>query len=122
MVMAGLEKKELFIQTTKAILIIILASVFVKEYELIAIVSLFIIFMLFVNFMQLYYIKKEINITPFSTDLLLLVMISIPVLYYSILQDYTFEWYHFILIPIASYAVYIFVFYKRLIKILSELK
>lgn len=122
MVMAGLEKKELFIQTTKAILIIILASVFVKEYELIAIVSLFIIFMLFVNVMQLYYIKKEINITPFSTDLLLLVMISIPMLYYSILQDYTFEWYHFILIPIASYVVYILVFYKRLIKILSELK
>lgn len=122
MVMAGLEKKELFIQTIKAILIIILASIFVKEYELIAIVSLFIIFMLYVNVMQLYYIKQEINITPFSSDLLLLVVISIPVLYYSIVQDYTFDWYHYILIPIVSYIIYIVVFCKRLVKIISELK
>ena len=72
--------------------------------------------------MQLYYIKQEINITPFSSDLLLLVVISIPVLYYSIVQDYTFDWYHYILIPIVSYIIYIVVFYKRLVKIISELK
>ena len=34
MIMAGLERKELLIQTTKAILITFLAVLFTKEYEL----------------------------------------------------------------------------------------
>jgi len=122
MVMAGLEKKELVLQTIKAVLIIVLASVFVKEYELKAIVSLFIVFMLFVNIMQLFHIKREINISPFSGDLLLLVVISVPLLYFSIWQEYIFDWYHFIVIPIIFYIVYFSVFYFRIIKIIKEIK
>ena len=62
MIMAGLEKKELLIQTTKAILITLLALSFTKEYGLLAIVTLFIVFTLFVNIFQLFFIRKEINI------------------------------------------------------------
>ena len=122
MVMAGLEKKELVLQTFKAILITLLAIIFVKQYELIAIVTLFIFFMLIVNVVQLIYIIKEIKISPFSKELLLLIIVSIPCLYFAIKQEYVFEFYHFILIPIVIYILYCSIFYFQIKKFYKELR
>jgi len=122
MVMAGMEKKELVLQTVKAVFITILAVIFVKQYELIAIVTLFISFMLIVNIVQLFYIKKEINISPFSKDMFFLIILSVPCLIFAINQDYIFEMYHYILIPILIYILYFSLFYFQIKNIYQELK
>ena len=77
MIMAGFEKKELQLQTIKAVLITGLAFAFVSEHKILAIVSLYVIFKLFINVSQLIYIKKHINISPFSKELVVLFLLAI---------------------------------------------
>ena len=122
MIMAGLEKKELKLQTIKAILITILAVVLVKQYELIAIVSLFIIFMLFINISQLIYIKKRINISPFSNELLKLIIIVIPLMVFSAIQEFSFTYLEFILIPVVLYLMFIVLFFKQIKHIITIIR
>ena len=114
MVMAGLEKKELVIQTAKAILITVLALLFTKEYGLLSIVTLFIVFTLFINIFQLFFINKEININPFSKNLFFLIILSIPLFYYAINNDNQFNIYQVFWVPIILYLTYILVFYKSI--------
>lgn len=122
MVMAGLEQKEIELQSVKAVLIIILALIFVRKYELLAIVSLYIVFILFVNIIQLFLIYIKMNISPFSRDLLLLIIISIPCFYFAIKQEYIFEFHHFILIPMFIYILYCSIFYFQIKKFYKELR
>ena len=58
MIMAGLEDKELKIQTIKAVLIIIFVFYLIDIYGLISMVILFVTFMFYINIAQLYLIKK----------------------------------------------------------------
>ena len=114
MIMAGLEKKELLIQTIKAVLITPLALFFTKEYGLLAIVSLFIIFTLFVNIFQLFFINKDININPFSKNLFFLIALSVPLFYYAIINDNQFNIYQVLWIPFVIYLIYFLMFYKSI--------
>ena len=66
MIMAGLEDKELKIQTIKAVLIIISAFYLIDIYGLISMVILFVVFMFYINIAQLYVINKYLQISPFS--------------------------------------------------------
>ena len=59
MTMAGIEKKELLIQTIRGTLSILLALIFIEEYKLGAVVILIIFSMIFVAIAQLISIKKE---------------------------------------------------------------
>ena len=122
MIMAGLEKRELQIQSVKAILITVLALLFTNKFGLSAIVSLFIFFMFFVNVLQLIFIKKHINISPFSNDLYLLILISIPLGYFAISYNFDFRLYHYFLIPIFVYLLYGVVFIKQIIAAYKENK
>ena len=123
MIMAGLEKKELKLQTIKAILITILAVILVSKYELDAIVSLYIIFMLFINISQLIYIKRNINISPFSYDLYKLLFVSIPLIYLAIFhKDYTFSIMEILSISISLYLFYMILFFKKIKEIISLVK
>ena len=54
MIMAGLEKKELFIQLLKGILITFFAMFFIKGHGLFAVVILFVVFSFLVNVLQLF--------------------------------------------------------------------
>ncbi len=121
MVMAGLEKQELALQSIKAVSIISLALLFVKKYELLAIVSLYIISMIFVNIIQLVHIYKKINISPFSKELLYLILVSVPVIWFSIDQNYGFQFYHYFIIAISVYLMYFSIMYYPLKKIINEL-
>jgi len=121
MVMAGLEQKELELQSIKTVLIISLALLFVKKYELLAIVSLYIIFMIFVNIIQLFHIYKKINISPFSKELLYLILVSVPVIWFSIDQNYGFQFYHYFIISISVYLMYFSIMYYPLKQIIKEL-
>ena len=122
MIMAGLEKKELKLQTIQVILITVLAFVLVRKYEMIAIVSLYVIFTLFINISQLIYIKKNLNISPFSSDLLKLFALTIIGMYFAITQEYVFELIHFILIPIGVYLSYFLLMFNPIKSLIKELK
>jgi len=122
MIMAGMEKKELSIQLIRGVLSFALALVLIREYELVAVVTLFIIFTIYVGAAQLISIKKEINISPFSKELLFLVIISLPIIWFSITQNYSFQFYHFIIVPIGLYLLYFSIFYKRIFNLYKELK
>lgn len=122
MIMAGLEKKQLMLQTIKAILITGLAFVLVSKYEMIAIISLYVISTLVVNIFQLIYIKKSLSVSPFSFDLLKLLGLTIIGMYFAVNQQYVFELVHFILIPIGMYLLYFLLMLKSIKNIIKKLK
>ena len=122
MIMAGMERKELIIQIIKSIAIVVFACIFIPEYKLIAVVTIFISLMLFENMMKLIYLKKEINLSPYSSELFLLIVVSIPIVFFAINHQITFSLYHYILVPIIVYLFYFAVFYKRLKQIYLEIK
>ena len=122
MIMAGLEKKELKLQTIKAILITSLAFLFVHKYGMMAIVLLYVIFMLFINISQLIYIQKHLNISPFSSDLIKLFFLTILCMYFAIIQDYVFSLVHFIIIPFSVYLLYFLLMWSPLKKLIKELR
>lgn len=121
MVMAGLEQKELEIQSIRAVLIIPLALLFVKKYELLAIVTLYIISIISVNIVQLFHIYKKTNISPYSKELLYLILVSVPIIWFSIDQNYSFQLYHYFFISISVYLMYLLIMYYPLKKIIKEL-
>ena len=122
MIMAGMERKELIIQIIKSISVVVFACIFIPQYQLTAVVTIFISLMLFENIMQLIYLKKEINLSPYSSELLLLILLSIPIIFFAINHQITFDFYHYILLPIIIYLFYFVVFYKRLKQIYLEIK
>ena len=122
MIMAGIEKKELIIQAVRGVLTILFALAFIQKYALLAAVILFISSMMFVTIAQLFFIKKEINISPFSLDLILLILLSIPFVYFSVTHQTEIKIYHYILAPIIVYLTYFLVFYNRLRQLYFEIK
>ena len=122
MVMAGLEQKELELQFVKAFFIIILTLIFIEKYKLLAVVILYVVFMLFVNIIQLFYIYKRIKISPFSKELLNLILVSFPLIWVSISQDYKFQFYHYFIIPVALYLFFGVIFAKRIKLTLKEIR
>ena len=106
MIMAGLEKENLFIQIVRAVFIISLSLFLIPSYGMISIVVLYVIFMLFVNLSQLIYIKQRINISPFSEQLVMLLVFAIISMYFAVNQDYIFGPVHFFLIPMGVYGLY----------------
>ena len=115
-------KKELKIQTINTIIIITFATLFIQEYELLAVVSLFIGSSLFINFSQLYYIIKNIKISPFSKDLFWLYLLSVLLIYYAINYDIVLSIYHYFIIPIVIYFLYSVIFYKQILHIFKKIK
>jgi O-antigen/teichoic acid export membrane protein len=122
MIMAGLEKKALQIQFVRGFLVFLLSFLFIQEYKLDAVVIISLISILFISSFQLYFMKKELNISPFSRELLLLILFSIPFIYFAITQEYLFELYHIIIVPIVVYFIYFSVFHKQIFNLHKELK
>ena len=117
MIMAGLEDKELKIQTIKAVLIIISAFYLIDIYGLISMVILFVTFMFYINIAQLYVINKYLQISPFSKNLSILIFVSLVLIYFSVNFSYNFNLIHYMIIPIFVYFLYFAIFYKMIKKI-----
>ena len=122
MIMTGLEQQNLNILVIKSITIIILSILLVPVYGMISVVILYVFFMLFVNCSQLFYIKRAVNISPFSLNLLKLFFISIFLMYFAITQHYVFDLIHFILIPIGVYLVYFLLMFRPIKNLIKELQ
>ena len=121
MVMAGLEKQNLYIQIIRSILLVILSLILIPEFGLFSVVILYVIFMLFVNLFQVIYISKHINISPFSKELIILFILTIFGMYFAISQQFEFEVYHYFIIPISIYVLYFSIMYYPFKKIIKEI-
>ena len=122
MVMAGLEKSNLYVQFSRALLLIILSFIFIPFFKMKAVVILYTLFMFFVNFIQVLLLNKHLNISPFSNELVFIIVITFFAMTFAILQDYEFSFLHFIIIPISLYLFYFSIMYKPFKRILNQLK
>ena len=117
--MAGMEKENFLVQSIKALLAIILVFLFVKEYKLIAVVAIYVFVEYFKNYLQLFIIWKKTKIHPFTTHLLLLYLVAIPVVLYMSHNRWQMD--NFFLLPICVLVVYFFITYSKLKSILKEI-
>ena len=85
------------------------------------IVILYVVFMLFVNVSQLIYIKKHINISPFSRELIVLFLLTFIAMYIAIVQEINFEILHYFIIPVLVYLSFFGVMFKSFKRIIKEL-
>ena len=121
MVMAGLEKQNLQLQFVRAILLIVLSLWLIPIIGLLSVVGLYVIFMLFINGAQLIYIGKYLHISPFSKELLFLLGLTIIAMYLAINQEFTFQIYHFIAVPILVYVCYFGLLFQPLKRLVKEI-
>lgn len=117
--MAGMEKENFLVQSIKALLAIILVFLFVKEYKLIAVVAIYVFVEYFKNYLQLFIIWKKTKIHPFTTHLLLLYLVAIPVVLYMSHNRWQID--NFFLLPTCVLVVYFFITYSKLKSILKEI-
>ena len=122
MIMAGLEKQNLLIQIIRALLIIVLSFLLIPIYGMMSVVLLYVIFMLFVNVCQLFYIKSVANISPFSYDLVKLFVLTSITMYFAVNQRLAFDFIHFILFPIMIYVLYLLFMFRPIKNLIKELK
>tara|TARA_B100000401_G_scaffold215602_1_gene145522 strand:- start:458 stop:952 length:495 start_codon:yes stop_codon:yes gene_type:complete len=121
MIMAGLEKENLYIQFIRGCLIIILSLFLLPVFGMYGVVFLYIMFMLLVNLSQYYFIKKNMQVTPFSPSLFFLYLIATFGIYLSINFKFDFQVYHFFIIPIFIYVGFFILMIKSFKKIIKEL-
>jgi len=121
MIMAGLENKNLNILLIKSILIIILSFYYIPIYGMSAIVFLYVFFMFFVNFLQVFFIRRSVNISPFTYQLFILYSITTMFIYFTFNQNYSFSLFHFIVLPIVIYVIYFISMIKTIKQLFKEL-
>lgn len=121
MVMAGLEKQNLKLQFIRAILLIVLSLWLIPIIGLLSVVGLYVIFMLFINGAQLIYIGKYLHISPFSKELLFLFGLTVILMYFAINQNFVFQIYHFITVPILVYVCYFGLLFQPLKRLVKEI-
>ena len=119
MVMAGLEKQNLKIQLIKALLLISLSLLFIPLIGLLSVVALYVISNLFVNGAQLIYIGRYLQISPFSKELFFIFGLTIITMYFAINQEFVFQIFHFITVPILVYVCYFGLFFQSLKRLLK---
>lgn len=122
MTMAGIEKKEIIIQLIRGIISFLVAIFLIKEYQLLSVVLLVFFSIVYVTVAQLISIKRAIDISPFSRELVLLLIFSIPLIYFSMSQNIEINIYHYVFVPIGLYFIYSILFFRKLRKIYFEIK
>ena len=121
MIMAGLEQQNLKIQLIRAILLIFLSLLFVPILGLLSVVGLYVISNLLVNGVQVVFIIKYLKISPFSKELFFVFGLTIIAMYIAINQEFIFQNFHFITVPIIVYVCYFGLLFKSFKKIIKEI-
>ena len=121
MVMAGLEKQNLKIQFIRAFLLIFLSLLLIPIIGLLSVVGLFVISNLFVNGAQVIYIIKYLKISPFSKELFFIFGLTTIAMYFAINQEFVFQIFHFITVPILVYVCYFGLLFKSFKKLVKEI-
>ena len=121
MLMAGLEKQNLKIQLIRALLLIFLSLLFIPIIGLLSVVGLYVISNLFVNGAQVIYIAKYLKISPFSKELFFIFGLTILAMYFAINQEFVFQIFHFITVPILVYVCYFGLLFKPFKNLVKEI-
>ena len=121
MLMAGLEKQNLKIQLIRALLLIVLSLLFIPIIGLLSVVGLYVISNLFVNGAQVIYIAKYLKISPFSKELFFIFGLTILAMYFAINQEFVFQIFHFITVPILVYVCYFGLLFKPFKNLVKEI-
>jgi O-antigen/teichoic acid export membrane protein len=121
MIMAGLERQNLNIQLIRAVFIIVLSLFLIPLYGMISVVVLYVISILFIHVLQLIYINKNLSISPFSYDLFKLLLLTFFGMYFAINQEFIFQIFHFITVPILVYVCYFGLLFKPFKKLVKEI-
>ena len=77
--------------------------------------------MLFINGVQLIYIGKYLQISPFSKELFFLFGLTVIAMYFAINQEFIFQIYHFIVVPILVYVCYFGLLFQPLKRLVKEI-
>jgi hypothetical protein len=85
------------------------------------VVILYVVFMLLVNVLQVLFLFTDINIHPFSKELLLLFIFTALAMTFAINQQYMFSLVHYFIIPICIYLLYFAVMFPYIKKILKKI-
>ena len=121
MIMAGLEKQNLKIQLIRAFLLIFLSLLFIPVIGLLSVVVIYVISNLLVNGVQVIFIVKYLKISPFSKELFFVFGLTIIAMYIAINQEFIFQKFHFITVPIIVYVCYFGLLFKSFKKIIKEI-
>jgi len=121
MIMAGLEKQNLNIQFIRALSLIFLSLLLIPIIGLLSVVCLYVISNLFVNGAQVIYIAKYLKISPFSKELFFIFGLTILAMYFAINQEFVFQIFHFITVPILVYVCYFGILFKPFKNLVNEI-
>ena len=121
MIMAGLERQDLNIQLIRAVLLIVLSLWLIPFKGLEIVVVLYVLSMLFVKIIQLFYIYKDVNVSPFSKELFILLVLTILVMYFATTQNIQFSLIHFIIIPVLIFVLFFLIMFKPLKELLKDI-
>ena len=122
MMMAGLEDQLLRIQILRSIVVIISSLLLIPFYGMISVVCIYCFTMLLTNMSHLFYIKRIIDISPFSFDLLKIFAITFIMMMFAVNQDYKFDFIHFIFIPIVIYTLYFLIMFNPIKRLIRQLR
>ena len=122
MLMAGLEKNDLYIQIFKTFFTILLSILLIKDYQLNAIVLIFFISNLFVNLMQFIFIYKKLNINPYSKELFLLMLISALIISFYYVFNIEMNLIYVLPFSLIIFLIFSFSFKKKISLIISKYK
>ncbi len=84
-------------------------------------VGLYVISNLFVNGAQVIYIAKYMKISPFSKELFFIFGLTILAMYFAINQEFVFQIFHFIIIPLLVYVCYFGLLFKSFKNLIKEI-
>ena len=121
MIMAGLERQDLNIQLIRAVLLIVLSLWLIPFKGLEIVVVLYVLSMLFVKIIQLFYIYKDVNVSPFSKELFILLVLTTLVMYFATTQNIQFSLIHFIIIPVLIFVLFFLIMFKPLKELLKDI-
>ena len=126
MLMAGLEKENIFLQVVKASLVIVL-SIYLIIYQkagILEFILINVILSFLMNATQLILISRYIKINPFSPlliKLFLFTILCLSLVFWMKTQSFDFTLIHFILIPFILYLLYIILFYSAIKGLLKDI-
>ena len=121
MTMAGLESQQLNIQIVRGISILVLSLILIPLFGMISVVFLYVVSLLFANMSYLFYIHRDLNIHPFSLDLLKIFGLTLVVMYFAVNQQYEFHVIHFVVVPIGIYLLYFSFMFRPIKKLINEI-
>ena len=119
--MAGMEKENVWVQLLKASLSVILLFIFIEQYQILAVVIIYVFSEYFKNYLQVFIIWKKTKIHPFTKELILLYLLCIPFMIYFIQLEFNWKIKDYFVVPIVVCLSFVFVSFNKVKSILNEI-